>query len=92
MATREVIELLKKYIGLLNEEGISVNRAFLFGSHANNTASETSDIDVLIIPNNYDESDDATAGKIWSLTRKINTKIEPLIIGLTNLKKIEHLL
>ncbi len=38
--------------------------------------------DELIIPNNYDEGDDFVAGKIWSLTRKINTKIEPLAIGL----------
>ena len=86
MATREVIKLLKKYIALLNTEGISVNRAFLFGSYSNDTASETSDIDVMIVPNNYDEADDATAGKIWSLTRKINTKIEPFVVGTKKFK------
>ncbi len=87
MATKEVIELLKKYISLLNSEGISVNKAFLFGSYANNTASKASDIDVMIIPNNYDEADDFVAGKIWSLTRKINTKIEPLVIGLKKFRE-----
>ncbi len=86
MATREVIKLLKKYIALLNTEGISVNRAFLFGSYSNDTASETSDIDVMIVPNNYDEADDATVGKIWSLTRKINTKIEPFVVGTKKFK------
>ncbi len=86
MATREVIKLLKKYIALLNTEGISVNRAFLFGSYSNDTASETSDIDVMIVPNNYDETDDATVGKIWSLTRKINTKIEPFVVGTKKFK------
>ncbi len=82
MATKEVIALLKKYISLLNAEGISVNRAFLFGSYTTNTASETSDIDVMIVPNNYNDNDDEVVGKIWSLTRKINTKIEPFIISL----------
>ncbi len=48
MAKGEVIELLKKYVILLNSEGISVNRAFLFGSYSNDTASFSSDIDEMI--------------------------------------------
>lgn len=82
MAKTEVIELLKKYIILLNTEGISVNKAFLFGSYLNDTASDSSDIDVLIVSDKYDETDDVTVGKIWKLTRKINTKIEPFFIGI----------
>ena len=78
MAKREVIELLKKYIILLNAEGISVNKAFLFGSYLNDTASNSSDIDVMIVSDKYD----VTVGKIWKLTRKINTKIEPFLIGI----------
>lgn len=87
MATREVIELLKKYINLLNAEGISVNRAFLFGSYSNDTASEFSDIDVMIVSDKYDETDDVAVGKIWKLTRKINTKIEPFLIGLKKFRE-----
>ena len=81
MARSEVIELLKKYILLLNSEGISVNKAFLFGSYSTDSASETSDIDVMIISDKYDESDDMAIGKVWNLTRKISTKIEPFLIG-----------
>jgi predicted nucleotidyltransferase len=86
MANREVIELLEKYIFLLNSEGLSVNKAFLFGSYSTNTASENSDIDVLIVSDKYDENDDEAAGKAWNLTRKINPKIEPLLIGLKKFK------
>lgn len=82
MATSEVIELLKKYILLLNAEGISVYKAYLFGSYSTNTASDMSDIDVMIVSNKYDETDDVAAGKIWKLTRKVNTKIEPFLIGI----------
>lgn len=89
MAKREVIELLRKYIILLNAEGISVNRAFLFGSYSNDTASDSSDIDVLIVSDKYDETDDDAAGKIWKLTRKINTKIEPFLIGIKKFKDDE---
>jgi len=89
MASREVIELLRKYITLLNAEGISVNRAFLFGSYSNDTASDSSDIDVLIVSDKYDETDDVAAGKIWKLTRKINTKIEPFLIGIKKFRDDE---
>ena len=86
MDKKEVIELLKKYVTLLNIEGISVNKAFLFGSYSNNSASNSSDIDILIVSDKYDETDDKVVGKIWNLTRKINTKIEPLLIGINKFK------
>ncbi|MCF8373824.1 MAG: nucleotidyltransferase domain-containing protein [Bacteroidales bacterium] len=81
MAQREVIEMLQKYIALLKLEGIPVRKAFLFGSYSTNTASDTSDIDVMIISDKYDETDDLIIGKVWKLTKKVSTKIEPLLIG-----------
>jgi len=81
MARSEVIELLKEYILLLNSEGIAVNKAFLFGSYSTDSATDSSDIDVMIVSDKYDENDDLAIGKIWNLTRKISTKIEPFLIG-----------
>jgi predicted nucleotidyltransferase len=81
MVKKEVVEILKKYIMLLNEEGISVNKAFLFGSYADNSADEMSDIDVLIVSDKYDESNDIAVGMAWKLTKKISTRIEPYLIG-----------
>ena len=81
MAKAEVIELLKKYILLLNSNGISVYKASLFGSYSTNTATEASDIDVMIVSEKYDETDDEAVGKIWKLTRMVSTKIEPFLIG-----------
>ena len=42
-----------------------------------NTATEDSDIDVLIVTEN--ENDNLT-GKIWSLTKRVNSRIEPYLI------------
>ena len=81
MAKAEVIKLLKKYILLLNSNGISVYKAFLFGSYSTNTATDASDIDVMIVSEKHDESDDEAVGKIWKLTRLVSTKIEPFLIG-----------
>lgn len=57
---------MKKYVLLLNSEGVSVNKAYLFGSYMNNTARDSSDI----VSDNCDENDDFVIGKIWNLTKK----------------------
>jgi predicted nucleotidyltransferase len=78
MAEREIVEILKKYIFILRSEGISVDRAYLYGSYLSNTANDDSDIDIMIVTDN---EDDYLSGKIWSLTRKVNSKIEPYLVG-----------
>ncbi len=77
MATNEVIEILKRYLIFLNAEGMSVYKAYLFGSYSIGTANDSSDIDVMIVSDKFDENGDIASGKMWKLTRKINTKIEP---------------
>lgn len=79
MAKSEVIEILRLYINLLKSEGIFVDKAFLYGSYLTDTATPDSDIDLMIVTEN--ENDDYLAGKIWKLTRKINTRIEPFLVG-----------
>ena len=78
MAKREIIEILKKYIFILRSEGVTVNKAYLYGSYLSNTANDESDIDIMIVTDN---EDDYLTGKIWSLTRKVNLKIEPYLVG-----------
>ncbi len=78
MAKREIIEILKKYIILLRSEGITIDKAYLYGSYLSNTANDESDIDIMIVTEN---EDDCLTGKIWSLTRKVNSKIEPYLVG-----------
>jgi len=78
MVKNEVVEVLKSYIYLLRAEGVTIDKAFLYGSYLNNTANSESDIDLMIVTEN--ENDDYIAGKIWKLTRKVNTRIEPFLI------------
>ena len=35
----------------------------------------------MIVSDKYDENDDLAIGKMWNLTRKVNSKIEPFLIG-----------
>lgn len=77
MAKREIVEILKKYIFILRSEGINIDKAYLYGSYLSNTATDESDIDIMIVTEN---EDDNLTGKIWSLTRKVNSKIEPYLV------------
>ena len=81
MAQNEVIELLESYCRLLIASGISVEKAFLYGSYASGKATEDSDIDVMIVSPLFDDDDDAIKIKAWSFTRKIDSRIEPYTVG-----------
>ncbi|OFY50754.1 MAG: hypothetical protein A2W85_18325 [Bacteroidetes bacterium GWF2_41_31] len=78
MVKREIVEILKKYIFVLRSEGITIDKAYLYGSYLSNTSTDESDIDIMIVTEN---EDDYLNGKIWSLTRKVNSKIEPYLVG-----------
>ena len=78
MAKREIIDTLKKYIILLQSEGVLIDKVFLYGSYLSDSANDESDIDLMIVTEN--EEDDYLAGKVWSLTRKVDSKIEPYIV------------
>ncbi len=75
------IKLIKNYLKLLVKEGVLIDKAFLYGSYSKNTETENSDIDLLIVSKEFDITDDLLIGKIWYLTNKINSKIEPYIIS-----------
>ena len=77
MAKREIVEELRKYIFILRAQWITVEKAYLYGSNLTNTATEESDIDVLIVTEN--ENDNLT-GKVWRLTKRVNSRIEPYLI------------
>ena len=81
MDRRTAIELIKQYLAILSNEGISIEKAFLYGSYLNNSATDESDIDLMLVSNNIDSTNDLLIGKIWYLTKKINTKIEPFIVS-----------
>lgn len=90
MAKREIVNLLKRYVALLKSEGITVEKAFLYGSYSFETETDESDIDLMIVTNNKDADNDFVIGRIWQLTKKINTRIEPFLVGRDRFNKGSH--
>lgn len=83
MSQKEVINKAKLYITRLEEAGIKIDKAFLYGSCASNTVlTENSDIDIMLVSKEFDKNNDKLAGLVWKLTKGIDTRIEPYIVGL----------
>jgi len=81
MAEIEVIELVKKYLDVLRTEGISVRRHFCMEAIPDGSASDESDIDVMIISDQFEKNNDKIAGKVWRLTSEVDSKIGPFLVG-----------
>ncbi len=84
MDRKETLNKVLEYIKLLNESGLLIDKAYLFGSAARNEQHEGSDIDVMLVSKRFDDStDDIAFGLIWRLTRKVDSRIEPYAVGLS---------
>lgn len=53
----EIISLIEKFIKLVKEENIVIEKVILFGSYAKGTNREDSDIDLAIISPDFEERD-----------------------------------
>ena len=81
MVNRKALKIIKEYLKLLSAEGIDIYSVYLFGSYATGSFNKDSDLDLMLISDDFVESNDKIIGKIWSLTKKISTKIEPFVVG-----------
>jgi uncharacterized protein len=82
MLQKDAINIVRQYVNNLNDGGVVIFKAFLFGSYARNQATEKSDIDVLLVSEVFDTDDDVILSKPWSPKYRIDYRIEPVAIGL----------
>ncbi len=81
MTQNEVIELIKKYLSSLKQNGINITEAYLYGSYARNTATEDSDIDLMLVSPLFDDDPIKYSAAIWFTASEVSYKIEPVTIG-----------
>jgi predicted nucleotidyltransferase len=70
--------ILRKYLELVKEKKIKIDKAYLFGSYLRGNATEDSDIDIAIISRDFlgDRFEDRKL--IVPLRRNIDRRIEPI--------------
>ncbi len=82
MLQTDAINIVRQYVNNLNNGGVVIFKAYLFGSYARNQATENSDIDVLLVSEIFDTDDYAVLSKPWSPKYRLGYRIEPIAIGL----------
>jgi len=77
-ATTAIIEAIRRYVRVLEEQGIHVDDAFLFGSFAKGTARDESDIDVALISEAFSGNRFDDRHRIVPLRSAIDSRLEPM--------------
>ena len=83
MDQNKIINIVKKYADLV-KQNYSVNQIYLFGSYIKGNAREESDIDVAIILDKIGDDYLDISTKLFQLRRKIDLRIEPVLLELNN--------
>lgn len=83
MVAKNTTKIIKKYIDTLKKSGIEISKVFLFGSFAYGKPDKDSDIDLLIVSPQFDNTtdDDEFLAKLWLATEIVDFSIEPIGIG-----------
>jgi predicted nucleotidyltransferase len=82
MSQADAINIVRTYLLVLKQAGITIDKAYLYGSYARDEANIDSDIDLLLVSSLFDTDDDYILAKPWLYTNKVDYRIEPLAIGL----------
>jgi predicted nucleotidyltransferase len=70
--------IIQEYIKLLEQNSISVEKLYLFGSYAQGTANEHSDIDIAIVSRDFKGDRFLDRRLIVPLRRQIDRRLEPM--------------
>lgn len=81
MVKAEIESVVKKYIHILNDTGLNIKRAYIYGSCARGEDSTHSDIDVMLVSDLFDTDDDLILSRPWIYTVKVDPRIEPVAVG-----------
>ncbi|MCH7723797.1 MAG: nucleotidyltransferase domain-containing protein [Bacteroidetes bacterium] len=81
MVDPKVIDIVKLYLKVLLEEGITITKAFIYGSQIHGNTSDESDIDLMLVSPLFDENTDKYAPTIWLSASQVSYQIEPIAVG-----------
>jgi predicted nucleotidyltransferase len=87
----KINNILKKYMAIIAENNIKIDKAYLFGSYAKECAADESDIDVAIISTDFSGDRFADRRKVVPLRRKIDRRLEPVPYRPENFKENDPL-
>lgn len=75
---KDAISKAKLFVKKVEESGVKVKKAFLFGSYAKGKPKSYSDIDVCIISPSFGNDFVEEIVKLGKISHKIDSRIEPI--------------
>ena len=74
----KIHRLLKKYLKELENNNVPIRQAILFGSYATNSSNEWSDIDIVLVSDEFEGIPFKDRNKIRKITLRISSDLSPL--------------
>jgi predicted nucleotidyltransferase len=82
MVESTIVTIVQDYLVKARQSGINISKAILFGSHAKGVAGADSDLDVVVICPDFNETTaHEITNKLWKLRTQTDWRIEPVPIG-----------
>lgn len=82
------IKIAKEFAKAINSD--KIDKIFLFGSVARGEDNEDSDIDILIISNNWEEIDDIISEEVFNVVLDKQELISPYILNEKQFNETKH--
>lgn len=86
MAKKSLIKIIKRFASALIEEGITVDKIILYGSHARAKARPDSDIDVAVVSRDFGKDRTEEGMLLFRIAGEIDVRLEPVPISLNSYK------
>lgn len=82
MVDESIVRVIKRYLKALEEQGLPVRYAVLFGSWVSGHPDAWSDIDVLVVSPRFDQDyNREDVNLLWRVAARIDSRIEPIPAG-----------
>jgi len=77
----QALKIIEKFVKRLREEGISVDRVFLYGSYAAGKGRGDSDIDVAIVSKDFGKDRVEEGMALYRIAGKVDTRLESVPVS-----------
>lgn len=71
-------EKINKFVELLKQQGVNISKIILFGSYAKGRATPDSDIDVVVVSNQFGQDTAEEMMLLRKIALKVDSHIEPV--------------
>lgn len=73
----EIKKILRKYLTAIDQQGIKIDKAYIFGSFAKGRTKPWSDIDVCLVSSQFGKDIFEEGVMLAKMARKVDLRIEP---------------